>query len=65
MTFYYSTLKWTGIGTSMQQIGIMNSLRLLRDPMLWHSLKNYLILVIVSISVHLPLGLTLALLLNR
>ncbi len=64
MTFYYSTLKWTGIGTSMQPIGIQNFLRLLNDPMIWHSLKNNLILVIVSISVQLPLGLTLALLLN-
>ena len=64
MTFYYSTLKWTGIGTSMQYIGLLNFLKLVKDPMLWHSLKNNLILVIVSISVQLPLGLMLALLLT-
>ena len=64
MTFYYSTLKWTGIGTSMRNIGVMNFLKLLQDPMLWHSLGNNLILVVVSIGVQLPLGLILALLLN-
>jgi raffinose/stachyose/melibiose transport system permease protein len=64
MTFYYSTLKWTGIGTSMQSIGIANFTRLIKDPLLWHSLKNNLILVVVSIAVQLPLGLVLALLIN-
>jgi raffinose/stachyose/melibiose transport system permease protein len=63
-TFHYSTLKWTGIGNGGTFIGLDNYRRLLADPILWHSLRNNLILVVASIGVQLPFGLILALLLN-
>ncbi|WP_094546187.1 carbohydrate ABC transporter permease [Petroclostridium xylanilyticum] len=64
MTFYYSTLKWTGIGSNVQSIGFGNFVRLLGDSMLWYALKNNLILVVVSIAVQLPMGLIMALMIN-
>jgi raffinose/stachyose/melibiose transport system permease protein len=64
MTFYYSTLKWTGIGSSGRFIGLSNYQTLLQDPVLWHSLKNNLILVVTSIAIQIPLGLVLALIIN-
>lgn len=64
MTFYYSTLKWTGISSNTQFLGLANFFRLVRDPMLWHSLRNNLILVVVSIGVQLPGGLIMALMIN-
>jgi raffinose/stachyose/melibiose transport system permease protein len=63
-TFQYSTLKWTGVGNGGTFIGLGNYKNLLADPTLWHSLGNNLILVVASISIQLPLGLLLALLLN-
>lgn len=64
MTFYYSTLKWTGIGKNASFVGFQNFQRLLADPSLWHALKNNIILVIVSICTQIPLGLILALIIN-
>ncbi len=64
MTFYYSMLKWTGIGASARFVGLSNFQALLRDTILWHSLKNNLILVVVSIAIQLPFGLILALIIN-
>jgi len=64
MTFYYSTLKWAGISANSTNVGFANFFRLAGDPMLWHSLGNNLILVVVSIGVQLPFGLIMALLIN-
>lgn len=64
MTFYYSTLKWSGISANIQHVGLANFQRLMTDPDLWYSLRNNIILVVVSISVQIPLGLILALIIN-
>lgn len=64
MTFWYSTLKWTGVSKNSSFIGFDNFRRLLNDPNIWHALSNNLILVVVSIAVQLPLGLILALIIN-
>ncbi len=64
MTFYYSTLKWAGISANAVNIGFANFSRLFGDPLLWHSLENNLVLVVVSIGVQLPFGLIMALLIN-
>ncbi|TCL61789.1 carbohydrate ABC transporter membrane protein 1 (CUT1 family) [Hydrogenispora ethanolica] len=64
MTFFYSLQKWSGISAKMSFIGLENYVKLLQDPVLWHSLSNNLILVVVSIAIQLPMGLILALIIN-
>lgn len=64
LTFYYSLQKWSGISDNLKFIGIGNYIKLLQDPILWHSFANNLTLVIVSILIQLPLGLLLALIIQ-
>jgi raffinose/stachyose/melibiose transport system permease protein len=64
MTFYYSLLKWSGIGINIQFAGLDNFQKLLQDPTLWHSLSNNIIVIVTSIAVQIPLGLLLALIIN-
>ena len=64
MTFFYSLQKWTGISNKLNFVGLDNYIKLLQDPILWHSLVNNLILVVTSIAIQLPLGLILALIIN-
>ena len=64
LTFYYSMQRWTGISEHLVFVGFGNFIKLFQDPLLWHSLSNNLILVVVSILIQLPLGLTLALLIQ-
>lgn len=62
MTFYYSLLEWSGI-TASEFIGFANYIDLLNDGIFWQSVKNNLILVLMSVVTQLPLGLIMALLL--
>lgn len=62
MTFYYSLLEWSGI-TASEFVGLANYIQLINDGIFWQSLKNNLILVVMSVVTQLPLGLIMALLL--
>ncbi|MNJ46863.1 L-arabinose transport system permease protein AraP [compost metagenome] len=64
ISFYYSTTKFTGIGTP-EFVGISNYKLLLGDSFFWVSLKNTFIILGVSLVLLIPLSFMLALLLNR
>ena len=63
-TFIFSTMEWTGLSPQMNFTGLENYVRLVQDTMVWHSLLNNLILVVVSIVFQLSFGLILALIIN-
>lgn len=63
-TFYYSFMDWKGISSNMTFIGLENYYVILKDGAFWNSVKNNLILVVVSVCVQIPGGLLLALLVN-
>lgn len=66
MTFYFSTLNWKGMGSykTAPFVGLANYLKLIGDSNFWHALKNNLLLVIVSITVQLSMGMILALVIH-
>lgn len=63
-TFYFSTMKWTGLSDRMTFVGLENHLRAIQDPKLWLALVNNLKLVAASVLVQITLGLVLALIVN-
>lgn len=64
-TFYYSLMDWKGISSNMQFIGLNNYIELFKDPYFWNSLRNNLVLVIVSLAIQMPGALMLAVLINK
>lgn len=60
-----SFTQWTGLGKSQSYIGFSNWLRLLQDGVFWKALLNNLILAVLSIAVQIPIGLALAVLLDK
>jgi len=66
MTFYYSTLNWPGLGpvANATSVGIQNYIELMSDQRFMHALGNNLLLVVVSVTVQLSLGLILALIIR-
>lgn len=63
VSFFYSLTKYTGIGAA-EFIGLKNYATLFHDHLFWVSLKNTLIVLIVSVLLLLPGSFFLALLLN-
>ncbi|NJJ41306.1 carbohydrate ABC transporter permease [Paenibacillus apii] len=63
ISFYYSLTEYTGIGTA-KFIGLDNFSRLWHDSLFWISLKNTLIVLVVSLLLLLPGAFLLALMLN-
>jgi raffinose/stachyose/melibiose transport system permease protein len=63
VSFYYSLTKYTGIGAA-HFVGLDNYLVLFRDQLFWTSLKNTIIVLVVSLVLLLPGSFLLALLLN-
>jgi len=66
MTFYYSTLDWPGLGpvANATSVGLSNYIALLSDSRFHNALMNNMLLVVVSVTVQLSLGLVLALILR-
>jgi len=64
ISFYYSFLNWDGF-TDPTFIGLNNYADILKDANFWRAVKNNLIMVGIGLCWQLPLGLILALLLNR
>ncbi|QAY69704.1 carbohydrate ABC transporter permease [Xylanimonas protaetiae] len=60
-----SLFKWTGIGPLVDFVGLKNYVTVLTDELFTDALRHNLIIVVGSILLQLPLGLGLALLLNR
>lgn len=59
-TFITSGYKWNGISADKKFIGLSNWISLLKDESFWIAFKNNLIIMILSISVQIPIGLALA-----
>lgn len=64
ISMWYSLLDWNGIGTA-RFIGLSNWSRLLQDATVLSSLRNTFTILIASVLVQIPLGLAIALLLQR
>ncbi len=64
ISLWYSLLQWNGIGVG-RFIGLDNWARLFHDGTVLGSLRNTLILLVGSIVVEIPIGLGVALLLQR
>ncbi|QAY64128.1 sugar ABC transporter permease [Xylanimonas allomyrinae] len=60
-----SMFKWKGIGPLVDFVGLQNYVSVLKNTLFTDALTHNLIIVVVSIAVQLPLGLGIALLLNR
>lgn len=64
LSIYYSLMNWDGIG-SMSYIGLDNFQEIFKDAVFWLSVKNNIIIMVTGLIGQLPLGLLLALALNR
>jgi raffinose/stachyose/melibiose transport system permease protein len=64
ISLYYSVMDWNGIG-AMSFVGVDNYVRILSDGNFWLSVQNNLIIMFTGLIGQLPLGLLLALLLNK
>jgi len=64
ISIWYSLLQWNGIGAA-RFIGLDNWARLFQDGTVLGSLRNTLVLLVGSIVVEIPIGLGVALLLQR
>ncbi|NMR19265.1 carbohydrate ABC transporter permease [Cellulomonas fimi] len=61
----YSTFRWNGLGPMDDFVGLKNYANALRDQIFTDAVMNNLTIVVLSIVIQLPLGLAIALLLNR
>lgn len=64
LSLYYSFFNWDGI-TAKVFIGLDNFTEIFKDDIFWLSVKNNVIIMLTGLVGQLPLGLLLALLLNR
>jgi raffinose/stachyose/melibiose transport system permease protein len=63
-SFYYAFTNWDGL-SEIQWVGLSNFREILGDKVFWLSFKNNIYIVLVSIFGQVPIGLGLALLLNK
>ena len=64
-SFRLSTLDWDGLQPHPTAVGLDNWKELLHDPIFWTALRNSVLLAVVSVAVQIPIGLSLAILLDR
>lgn len=64
LSLYYSLMDWNGIG-AMKFAGLDNYVRMFQSDTFWLSVKNNLIIMVTGLVGQLPLGLLMALLLNK
>jgi raffinose/stachyose/melibiose transport system permease protein len=60
-----SLYRWRGFGPMDDFVGLRNFTRVLTDPVFVDAVTHNLIIVVASIAVQLPLGIAIALLVNR
>jgi len=61
---HYSLFAWDGLGPPVNFIGISNYKRMIGDPIFWMALRNNTIILLLSLSIQIPLGISLAILLT-
>ncbi len=64
-SFQLSFYDWNGIDPTRKFIGLENWARLLNDNVFWRAFGNNLTVVVLSIAVQMPIGMALAILLER
>jgi raffinose/stachyose/melibiose transport system permease protein len=64
-SFSLSFYKWNGLTTTQQFVGLENWVTLLKDPVFWKAFSNNVLLVVLSIGIQLPIGMALAVLLDK
>lgn len=64
-TIYFSLTDWNGVRPTKNFIGLANYQEMIRDPLLWKSLRNNVTWVIIGTIVPMVIGLLLAMLLWR
>jgi len=64
-SFQLSFTDWDGVAPVQQQVGLANWQELAHDPTFWLSVKNSFLLASVSLIIQIPIGLALAVLLDR
>jgi raffinose/stachyose/melibiose transport system permease protein len=64
-SFELSLYEWNGIDPVRTPVGLENWSRLLADGVFWRAFQNNLVVVIFSIVIQMPLGMALAILLER
>lgn len=62
---YYSLYSWNGYGPLENFVGFANYLEALGHNVFQNAVRNNLLIVVLSLAIQLPLGLGIALLLNR
>jgi raffinose/stachyose/melibiose transport system permease protein len=65
MAAFYSVFNWDGLGALDRYVGLGNYRRAFADPVFRGAITHNVTIVVLSILVQLPIGLGLALLLNR
>lgn len=64
-SLYYSLFDWNGFGPPTDYVALENYDRLLNHSIFHTALRNSIIIVVLSVSIQLPLALTLALVVGR
>ncbi len=64
-SFQLSFTDWDGVAPVQQHVGLANWQELAHDPTFWLSVKNSFLLAGVSLIIQIPIGLALAVLLDR
>ncbi|MBX3004590.1 MAG: sugar ABC transporter permease [Anaerolineales bacterium] len=60
----YSLFAWDGLGTPVNFVGFHNYERMIGDPIFWNALKNNGVVLLFSLFIQIPLGISLAILLT-
>ncbi len=63
-TFYVSTLNWDGLSDERIYVGLKNFIQIFQDPIFFGALRNTALFAVLTISIQMILGLTIALLLR-
>lgn len=64
-SLYYSTFDWKGLGAAVDNVGLENYKKILVDEVFQKSVKNVLIIIVLSLSTQLPAAIVLANLVGR
>lgn len=62
---YYSFFKWNGYGSPTEFVGLANYEQVLSHGIFWQSVRNSMIVLVVSLVLQMPLALMLALLIYK
>jgi raffinose/stachyose/melibiose transport system permease protein len=64
-SIYYSTFDWKGLGAAVDNIGLENYRRILTDDVFLKSVKNVVIIIVLSLVLQLPAAIILATIVGR